>query len=88
MQIAQALYEGVDLGGSDGTQGLITYMRTDSTRISDSARDSAREFVTGPMARNFTAARPTSCEEGAQDAHEAIRPTSVSTIRPRAWRTS
>ncbi len=45
MQVAQALYEGVDLGGDDGTQGLITYMRTDSTRIADSARDAAREFV-------------------------------------------
>ncbi len=45
MQVAQALYEGVDLGASEGTVGLITYMRTDSTRISDQARDAAREFI-------------------------------------------
>ena len=51
MQIAQALYEGVDLGGSEGTQGLITYMRTDSTRIADSARDAAREFVDRDLRR-------------------------------------
>ncbi len=44
MQLAQALYEGVDLG-SEGTQGLITYMRTDSTRIADSARDAGRAFI-------------------------------------------
>ncbi len=78
MQIAQGLYEGVDLGGSDGTQGLITYMRTDSTRISDTARDHAREFVTATYGAEFHGGATHKIREGAQDAHEAIRPTSVS----------
>jgi DNA topoisomerase I len=78
MQIAQALYEGVDLGGSQGTQGLITYMRTDSTRISDGARDAAREFVVGRFGESFYGGgRQYKIKEGAQDAHEAIRPTSA-----------
>jgi DNA topoisomerase-1 len=77
MQIAQALYEGVDLGGSEGTQGLITYMRTDSTRISDSAREHAREFVVATYGESFHGGRAHKVKEGAQDAHEAIRPTSV-----------
>ena len=77
MQIAQALYEGVDLGGDEGTQGLITYMRTDSTRISDSARDAAREFITETYGEAFHGGRAHKVREGAQDAHEAIRPTSV-----------
>jgi DNA topoisomerase-1 len=77
MQIAQALYEGVDLGGSEGTVGLITYMRTDSTRISDAARDAAREYITQTYGPNFHGGREHKLREGAQDAHEAIRPTSV-----------
>ena len=78
MQIAQALYEGVDLGGSQGTQGLITYMRTDSTRISDSARDAARDYVSSRFGPEFYGGgRQFKIKEGAQDAHEAIRPTSV-----------
>jgi len=78
MQIAQALYEGVDLGGSEGTQGLITYMRTDSTRIADSARDAARDYVTGRFGAEYHGGgRQYKIKEGAQDAHEAIRPTSV-----------
>ncbi|HEV3139815.1 MAG TPA: type I DNA topoisomerase [Vicinamibacterales bacterium] len=78
MQIAQALYEGVDLGGSDGTQGLITYMRTDSTRIADSAREAAREYIVGRFGEPFYAGgRQFKIKEGAQDAHEAIRPTSA-----------
>jgi len=76
MQIAQGLYEGVDLG-AEGTQGLITYMRTDSTRISDSARDMAREFIVGQYGETFHGGRAHKVREGAQDAHEAIRPTSV-----------
>jgi len=76
MQIAQALYEGVDLG-SEGTQGLITYMRTDSTRISDSAREEAREFIHETYGEAFHGGRTFKVKEGAQDAHEAIRPTSV-----------
>ncbi len=78
MQIAQALYEGVDLGGSEGTQGLITYMRTDSTRISDSAREAARDFITGRFGETYYGGgRQYKIKEGAQDAHEAIRPTSA-----------
>jgi DNA topoisomerase-1 len=77
MQVAQALYEGVDLG-SEGTQGLITYMRTDSTRISDGARDAAKEYIDGNFGPEFYGgARVHKVREGAQDAHEAIRPTSV-----------
>ncbi len=77
MQLAQALYEGVDLG-AEGTQGLITYMRTDSTRVADSARESAREFVESSYGKEFIGAqRQFKMREGAQDAHEAIRPTSV-----------
>ena len=77
MQVAQALYEGVDLGGSQGTEGLITYMRTDSTRISDQARDAAEQFIVGAYGKEFHAGTRHRVREGAQDAHEAIRPTSV-----------
>ncbi len=76
MQIAQALYEGVDLG-SEGTVGLITYMRTDSTRISDQARDAAREYIVQTYGEAYHGGRAYKVREGAQDAHEAIRPTSV-----------
>jgi len=77
MQVAQALYEGVDLGASEGTVGLITYMRTDSTRISDQARDAAREFIVAEYGEAFHSGRAHAVREGAQDAHEAIRPTTV-----------
>jgi len=78
MQTAQALYEGVDLG-SEGTQGLITYMRTDSTRISESAREAAKAFIDATYGPEFHGgAKAFKVKEGAQDAHEAIRPTSVS----------
>jgi len=77
MQTAQALYEGVDLG-AEGTQGLITYMRTDSTRISDGARDAAKAFIDATYGPEFYGgAKQFKVREGAQDAHEAIRPTSV-----------
>ncbi|GAC1348742.1 MAG: type I DNA topoisomerase [Vulcanimicrobiaceae bacterium] len=77
MQTAQALYEGVDLG-AEGTQGLITYMRTDSTRISESARDAAKEYIDATYGPEFHGgAKAFKVKEGAQDAHEAIRPTSV-----------
>ncbi len=77
MQVAQSLYEGVDLG-SEGTQGLITYMRTDSTRIADSARDAAKEYIDATFGPEFySGSRTHKLREGAQDAHEAIRPTSV-----------
>ncbi len=77
MQIAQSLYEGVDLGGKEGTVGLITYMRTDSTRIADQARDAARSFIVEQYGEAFHGGRIHRVREGAQDAHEAIRPTSV-----------
>jgi DNA topoisomerase I len=77
MQVAQALYEGIDLGGTEGTVGLITYMRTDSTRISDQAREAAREFIVDTYGEGFHGGRRHRIREGAQDAHEAIRPTSV-----------
>jgi DNA topoisomerase I len=76
MQIAQSLYEGVDLG-DEGTVGLITYMRTDSTRISDQARAAARSFIVDTYGEAFAEGRLHKVREGAQDAHEAIRPTSV-----------
>ena len=77
MQVAQSLYEGIDLGGSEGTVGLITYMRTDSTRISDQAREAAREYVHSTYGESYHGGRRYKVREGAQDAHEAIRPTSV-----------
>jgi DNA topoisomerase-1 len=78
MQVAQALYEGVDLGGTDGTQGLITYMRTDSTRISETAKDAAREYIDATFGAEFYGgSRVHKLREGAQDAHEAIRPTFI-----------
>jgi DNA topoisomerase-1 len=80
MQVAQGLYEGVDLGGSEGTVGLITYMRTDSTRVSEQARDAARGFIVETYGQEFHGGARHRVREGAQDAHEAIRPTSV-------WRT-
>ncbi|HEV2262342.1 MAG TPA: type I DNA topoisomerase [Candidatus Rubrimentiphilum sp.] len=76
MQIAQGLYEGVDIG-DEGTVGLITYMRTDSTRISDQARDAARDYITQTFGEPFYGGRAHRVREGAQDAHEAIRPTLV-----------
>ena len=80
MQIAQGLYEGVDVG-DEGTHGLITYMRTDSTRLSGRRMDQAREYIDRPSARSFMAASIQSFRGGAQDAHEAIRPTRF-TARP------
>ncbi|RKP55644.1 type I DNA topoisomerase [Cohnella endophytica] len=79
MQIAQQLYEGVDLG-KEGTVGLITYMRTDSTRISPIAQEEAKEFIEGKYGSTFYPETPREYKKksaGAQDAHEAIRPTSV-----------
>ena len=78
MQIAQELYEGVDLG-PEGTQGLITYMRTDSTNIAASAQQAAREVIQAKFGAESLPAKPpvyTRRAKGAQEAHEAIRPTS------------
>ena len=78
MAIAQQLYEGVDIEG-EGTVGLITYMRTDSLRISDEAQAAARSFVTGRYGAGYCPAAPRQykTKAGAQDAHEAIRPSDV-----------
>jgi DNA topoisomerase I len=78
MAVAQQLYEGVDIG-KQGTVGLITYMRTDSTRISKTAQSEAREYIAGKFGAEYLPKTPHSHKQksGAQDAHEAIRPTSV-----------
>jgi DNA topoisomerase I len=79
MGIAQKLYEGVDLG-SEGFAGLITYMRTDSTRISDEIRNDAKEFISNYFGRDYYPDVPNNYEKkkgNVQDAHEAIRPTSM-----------
>jgi DNA topoisomerase-1 len=74
MQIAQGLYEGVDIG-EEGTTGLITYMRTDSTRLSDDAQAMARDFILNAYGEEFHTGKQYKISEDAQDAHEAIRPT-------------
>ena len=78
MQIAQKLYEGVEIG-KEGPVGLITYMRTDSTRVSEEAVKSARSFIIDRFGNKYVPKEPPSYKKGkmAQDAHEAIRPTSV-----------
>ncbi|KJD46958.1 type I DNA topoisomerase [Paenibacillus terrae] len=78
MSVAQQLYEGVDLG-KEGTVGLITYMRTDSTRIAVSAQEEAKEFIIQKYGEAFVPESPRQYSKkaaNAQDAHEAIRPTS------------
>ena len=79
MRIAQQLYEGIDIKGN-GTVGVITYLRTDSTRISDEADASARQYIEEIYGKEYAAA-PTAAkktEKKIQDAHEAIRPTDIS----------
>ncbi|SDI86699.1 type I DNA topoisomerase [Paenibacillus naphthalenovorans] len=79
MSVAQQLYEGIDLG-SEGTVGLITYMRTDSTRISPVAQEEAREYILQKYGEAYYPETPRSYlkkNANAQDAHEAIRPSSV-----------
>jgi DNA topoisomerase-1 len=80
MRIAQQLYEGIDLGGSDGAVGLITYMRTDSVNVAKQAQDEAREFVRLKYGDDYVPNRPPIYKtraKTAQEAHEAVRPTSV-----------
>lgn len=79
MMAAQQLYEGINLGGKEGSVGLITYMRTDSTRISEIAKADASTFIHEEYGAEYAATKPVQGkqQEGAQDAHEAIRPTSV-----------
>jgi DNA topoisomerase-1 len=82
MQIAQQLYEGVELG-EQGPSGLITYMRTDSTRVSEGAQDEAKQYIVDRFKKDYYPAKPRIYEKkgkSVQDAHEAIRPSSV-------WRT-
>ncbi|MFC4775406.1 type I DNA topoisomerase [Paenibacillus sp. GCM10023252] len=79
MSVAQQLYEGVDLA-KEGTVGLITYMRTDSTRISPVAQEEAKEYITEKYGAPFFPEQPrvyTKKNSNSQDAHEAIRPTSI-----------
>lgn len=78
MRVAQALYEGVDVTGK-GATGLITYMRTDSLRISEEARTAANEYISRHYGANYLPSKPRyfKAKKGAQDAHEAIRPTSM-----------
>ena len=76
MSIAQKLYEGIDLGSE--TVGLITYMRTDSTRLSDEFVPSARKYIEETFGREYVGyVKKSKKKENVQDAHEAIRPTSV-----------
>jgi DNA topoisomerase-1 len=79
MSIAQQLYEGIDIGKS-GSVGLITYMRTDSTQVSTQAQAEAREYIHNKFGAKFHPTKPPQYQtrtKGAQEAHEAIRPTSV-----------
>ena len=78
MAIAQQLYEGVDVTG-EGTVGLITYMRTDSLRISEEALAAAKTFILGRYGKDYYphTTRRFRTKDGAQDAHEAIRPSNV-----------
>ncbi|AZU61509.1 type I DNA topoisomerase [Neobacillus mesonae] len=77
MMLAQQLYEGIELG-SEGTVGLITYMRTDSTRISEVAQTEAANYIKSAYGENFlkNEQRKEKKQTNAQDAHEAVRPTS------------
>ncbi len=78
MEIAQGLYEGIELG-SDGAEGLITYMRTDSVRVAPEAIEEARSYIGKEFGKDYLPDSPRnySVKKSAQDAHEAIRPASV-----------
>jgi len=78
MRLAQQLYEGIDLG-SEGRVGLITYMRTDSTRISKDAQDACRSFIKQHFGDKYVPGQPPTYAsgKGAQEAHEAIRPSDL-----------
>ena len=78
MMVAQQLYEGLELG-AEGSVGLITYMRTDSTRVADEAVKEVREFISGRYGKEYLPAKPPryASQKKAQEGHEAIRPTSV-----------
>lgn len=79
MQVAQQLYEGIDIGAGKSV-GLITYMRTDSLQVSEQAQAEARKYVHAQFGKEYTPDKPPKYKtksKGAQEAHEAIRPTSV-----------
>jgi DNA topoisomerase-1 len=78
MMLAQRLYEGIEIG-AEGQVGLITYMRTDSTRIAPEALDDVREYIQDSFGQPYLPAQPNvyKTQKAAQEAHEAIRPTSV-----------
>jgi len=76
MMVAQQLYEGIDLK-KQGTVGLITYMRTDSTRISDQAKSEAKNYIIDKYGNEYVSKRKATGKQGDQDAHEAIRPSST-----------
>lgn len=75
MSIAQILYEGIDVG--NGQEGLITYMRTDSTRLSNLYINDARNYIEAQYGKEYLGTYHAHNDDGAQDAHEAIRPTNV-----------
>src|SRR5205085_1068976 len=79
MMLAQRLYEGIDLGGDEGRIGLITYMRSDSTRVSDEALEMVRSYISDLYGGPYLPEKPViyKSKKDAQDAHEAIRPTFV-----------
>ena len=86
MKVAQELYEGINLGSEfGGTQGLITYMRTDSPRISEEAKAEAKEYIVGKYGEEYYPSTPRSYKSSAnaQDAHEAIRPSGAK-LEPQA----
>ncbi len=88
MRVAQQLYEGVNLKGTRGLTGLITYMRTDSTHLAGEAIEMAREYISQTCGGKYLPDKPnfyTSSNKDAQEAHEAIRPTDV-TITPTSVR--
>lgn len=82
MQVAQQLYEGLELGKQEGVVGLITYIRTDSIRVAQSAQEEARQYIERKYGQSYVPEKPHffAGKKGAQEAHEAIRPTSV--LRP------
>lgn len=79
MMLAQQLYEGIAIGKKEGTVGLITYMRTDSTRISDTAKEEVKSFIHTMYGEEFisTSTKKVKAKAKTQDAHEAVRPTSA-----------
>ncbi len=80
MQVAQQLYEGINIGGKSGSVGLITYMRTDSLRISAEAQAEAVRYIKEEFGEKFALPKQFKTKKSAQDAHEAIRPTSVGLV--------